>query len=263
MITTEEYISKIDRQDEASKKLVVEYNKALVEKYPFLLPRNRFSDEVIDDYDWLYTEMDSMPDGWRKAFGDQMLEEIKNELVKFNFLDKYRILQIKEKYGTLRWYDAGTPAPILSKDFREYVLPFGEPIPEYDHDAEFCISKNSDMDGVDISGLSIEKRFELLHKSKVEYRLYRIVKACNVPKIISKYEKMSEFVCIDCGKMDEPLYMSKGWINYVCKDCAERRLEKMKKYLVEDDCELDCLFYSPEQLKQMEEKRRLEEEIEE
>lgn len=263
MITTEEYLSIIDRQDDASKKLIIEYNKALVEKYPFLLPRNRFTDEVPDDYDWTYTEMDSMPNGWRKAFGDQMLREIKEELLKFNFLDEYRILQIKEKYGTLRWYDGGTPAPILSKDYREYVLPFGEPVPEYDHSAEFCVSKNLGLDEIDTSRLSMQERLERLHKSKVQHRLYRIVKSCNVYRIISKYEKMSEYACIDCGKMDESLYMSKSWINYVCKDCAERRLEKMKKYLVEDNCELGCMFYSPEQLKQMAEKRRLEEEIEE
>lgn len=263
MITTKEYISIVDRQDEASKKLIVEYNKDLIDKYPFLLPRNRFTDEVLDDYDWTYTEMESMPNGWRIAFGDQMLEEIKNELVKFDFLNEYRILEIKEKYGTLRWYDGGTPTSILSKDFRECILPFGEGVPEYDHNAEFCISKNLDMDGVDVSGLSIERRFELLHKSKVEHRLYRIVKDCNVPKIISKYEKLSEHVCIDCGKMDEPLYMSKGWIQFVCKDCAERRLEKIRKRFTDDDCGLEYLFYSPEQLKHMGEKRKLEEETEE
>ena len=56
-----------------------------------------------------YTELDDMPDGWRKAFGIQMCKEIKNELKKYNYLYKYRIMQIKEKFGTLRWYDNGSP----------------------------------------------------------------------------------------------------------------------------------------------------------
>ena len=54
-----------------------EYNKQLVKKYPFLLPRNRWTGKVPKEYDYSYTELDDMPDGWRKAFGEQMCEEIK------------------------------------------------------------------------------------------------------------------------------------------------------------------------------------------
>lgn len=59
-----------------------------------------------------YTELDDMPDGWRKAFGIKMCKEIKTELKKHNYLRKYRITQIKEKFGGLRWYDAGAPQSI-------------------------------------------------------------------------------------------------------------------------------------------------------
>ena len=55
------------------------------------------------------TELDSMPKGWRKAFGIQMCKEIKKELKQHHYLYKYRIMQIKEKFGTLRWYDNGSP----------------------------------------------------------------------------------------------------------------------------------------------------------
>ncbi len=100
-----------------------EYNKALCEKYPFLIPSNRWSGkrvteaadggywpgspEHVPDYDYEYTELDSMPDGWRIAFGEQLCAELKDALVKANYLDKYRITQIKEKFGALRWYDNG------------------------------------------------------------------------------------------------------------------------------------------------------------
>ena len=47
-----------------------------------------------------------MPDGWRKAFGEMMCEEIYNALVKCDGLDDYMILDIKEKFGMLRWTDA-------------------------------------------------------------------------------------------------------------------------------------------------------------
>ena len=88
---------------------IVEFNKSLLEKYPWLTPRNRWTDEIVEDYDYTYTELDTMPEGWRIAFGDRMVEEIDQELKKFNYVDNYRILEIKEKWGGLRWYDSGYP----------------------------------------------------------------------------------------------------------------------------------------------------------
>ena len=84
-------------------------NWILCGKYPFLIPRYEWNGEIIEEYDYISIYLDDMPDGWRKAFGKMMCEEIKQELVRCNYLNKYRILQIKEKYGELRWYDNGTP----------------------------------------------------------------------------------------------------------------------------------------------------------
>lgn len=58
-----------------------ESNQKLIERFPFLIPRNRWTGKVPEDYDYSYTELDSMPDGWRKAFGEQMCEDIRDELV--------------------------------------------------------------------------------------------------------------------------------------------------------------------------------------
>ena len=84
-------------------------NWILVNKYPFLMPkywnRNTMKYEVDEDYDYIFTELNEMPDGWRKAFGEMMCEEIYNALVECGGLDDYRIEQIKEKFGQLRWYD--------------------------------------------------------------------------------------------------------------------------------------------------------------
>ena len=100
-----------------------EENKNLCEKYPFLIPSNRFSGkriteaedggfwpgdpDAVPEYDWEYTELDSMPDGWRIAFGEQLCAELKEELDRAGYTDQYRIAQIKEKFGSLRWYDFG------------------------------------------------------------------------------------------------------------------------------------------------------------
>jgi hypothetical protein len=79
-------------------------NKKLCKQYPFLIPRNRWTDNISKEFDYSYTELDSMPYGWFKAFGMDMLAELKKALG-VN-IGAYRIIQIKEKYGTLRWYDA-------------------------------------------------------------------------------------------------------------------------------------------------------------
>lgn len=100
-----------------------EENKALCERYPFLIPWNCFSGmliteaqnggyylhvpDKIPEYDYEFTLLDSMPEGWQKAFGIQMCEEIRDALIEDGDLDTYRVVQIKEKYGGLRWYDTG------------------------------------------------------------------------------------------------------------------------------------------------------------
>lgn len=88
-------------------KLLRAYNKALIEKYPWLLPRNRWTDKVSEDYDYTYTELDDLPTGWRLAFGEDICKELQEELEKKDFAESYRILEIKEKYGGLCWYDNG------------------------------------------------------------------------------------------------------------------------------------------------------------
>lgn len=109
----QEYIEAYKEYDNTSDENLLEeiraYNKKLIESYPFLLPRNRFTGEVSEDYDYSCTELDDMPSGWRIAFGEQMCEEIANLLKKANYIDNYHIVQIKEKYGSLRWYDSGVP----------------------------------------------------------------------------------------------------------------------------------------------------------
>jgi len=93
----------------------IEYNKKLIEIYPFLLPRNRFTDKVDTKYDYSFTELDAMPVGWRKAFGITMCEELLEILKESNYVYDYRIVQIKEKYGQLRWYSNGVPRSISEK----------------------------------------------------------------------------------------------------------------------------------------------------
>ena len=95
----EEYLDLVRHTDE-NDRLIQKYNADLISEYTFIKPET-------DDYDYSYTEMDSMPEGWRIAFGDKFLKDIKEELVRCNCLDTYKILEIKEKYGALRCYGIG------------------------------------------------------------------------------------------------------------------------------------------------------------
>lgn len=92
-------------------------NFILVEKYPFLLERNRWTDKPIPDR-YYFTELDSLPDGWRKRFGTLLCKDLQKvfKQTKFhNFVRNYRISEVKEKYGQLRWYDNGVPEDIYEE----------------------------------------------------------------------------------------------------------------------------------------------------
>ena len=85
------------------------HNWLLCGKYPFLIPRYEWSGEILKDYDYTSTYLDDMPVGWKIAFGEMMCEEIKQELVRCNYLDEFRIIQAKEKFGQARIYTNGEP----------------------------------------------------------------------------------------------------------------------------------------------------------
>ena len=80
-------------------------NKKLYNWYKFVSWTDK---EILDRILFLpgHTELDAMPKGWRKAFGLSICRDIKAELKKHKgALRKYRITQIKEKFGGLEWYD--------------------------------------------------------------------------------------------------------------------------------------------------------------
>ena len=122
-------------------------------KYPFLKERHIWTGKFMG---YAYTEDDSIPNGWRIAFGKDLIKDIKKagkESRKrlHKHLSWKKLItweQIKEKYGTLRLYASATE--------------------------------------------------EIMH-------------------VLNKYEILSSFYCIDCGKISE--YVTKGWIEYYCKDC--------------------------------------------
>ena len=97
-------------------------NKRLCERYPFLIIRDWKTDKPMDCD---FTYLNDMPNGWRKAFGKQMCEEIRKVLIKGNYLYDYRVIQIKEKFGMLRWYDNGAPGSIC-RELQDIIYKYEE-----------------------------------------------------------------------------------------------------------------------------------------
>lgn len=105
-------LSNFKNENENKESLTREYNKKLVEAYPFLFPRNVWTEKIPDDYNYDYTWYDSIPKGWRMAFGLELINELRNACVASNFLNEFRILEIKEKYNELRIYCCEYTEPI-------------------------------------------------------------------------------------------------------------------------------------------------------
>lgn len=72
-------------------------NKELLLKYPFLKPTNKYVDFYVDkdvDYDYSFTMADLFFDGYLIAFGNDLFDEIKNELIKTNDLNNCLLIFI-------------------------------------------------------------------------------------------------------------------------------------------------------------------------
>ena len=98
-ISLEEYLSLISNSnlDKESIEKIVSYNKSLIRKYQFL---------KLNNNDYMSTWADMLPTGWRLKFGESLFNELKETIKKYK-LNKYEIVDIKEKFGTLRWYSFG------------------------------------------------------------------------------------------------------------------------------------------------------------
>lgn len=119
-------------------------NAVLCMRYPFLVPRSRWTgkvnwygemdDALVNDAKhpvggrrpaFGTTELDAMPIGWIARFGLELCEDLKAVLLaseEHDPLGRYRIDQVKEKYGTLRWYSGGAPEDVWDEELKLIAL---------------------------------------------------------------------------------------------------------------------------------------------
>lgn len=94
-----------------------EQNKKLIEIYPYLLPRNLWTDKVPENYDYSYIRGHyELPEGWLRLFF-LYCKAIRPILVADNYLEGFRFSQVKEKYGSMRLYNFGYPRGMENLEF--------------------------------------------------------------------------------------------------------------------------------------------------
>ena len=116
--------------------------------------RNR---ELIEEYPWLnigyeqLTLLDALPRGWSGLILD-MCKEIKGELVKYDLVSKYQVVEAKEKWYELRWYDGladFSPMPSAITDIvckyemrsKEVCMMCGAPKPKDQMLCDICMEQ--------------------------------------------------------------------------------------------------------------------------
>lgn len=94
--------------------------QSLIDYFPFLYPRNVWTDKKVEDYeyDWCLG-VDELPEGWVRLFL-LYCKHMRQELLLHDYLDKFRFSQIKEKYGEMRLYNNGVPRDSKCSDL-EYT----------------------------------------------------------------------------------------------------------------------------------------------
>lgn len=106
----------MNKKQRKRKKALQLKNKKLVKKYPWLMPRNDWTDKPPKNYDYTWIQW-GWYKGWDKAFGDIFMEELGAAIEKAGQKNTFRIYDWKEKFGELRLYcnDSGEISNIISK----------------------------------------------------------------------------------------------------------------------------------------------------
>jgi hypothetical protein len=84
-------------------------------QYPWLKGSSQYVGEDNDGFDLL----DCLPDGWVKAFGKLLCEDLDREIKRAGLEKEFQLLDMKEKYGTIRIYCSPT-TPAIRNIIRTY-----------------------------------------------------------------------------------------------------------------------------------------------
>lgn len=109
--------------------------REICEEFPFLIPKR--NGKIVPDYDYTYLWLE-IPAGWYNLFL-QMCGDIKPVLEKYDMLDNFEFVQVKEKYNELRCYHNLDYQNTLACKEIEHI------ISNYEYMAQFVCTRCGDI----------------------------------------------------------------------------------------------------------------------
>lgn len=184
-------------------------NKELCKRYPFLIPRNVWDDKIIWERHrsvkkYSYTLAEDFPKGWWKAFGLMMCEELREELLKYHYLDKFRFVQIKEKFGGLRAYTGSVPRDSKVHDIIEKYSILSENI---------CISCGKPDVPMTNDGWYSPLCYDCFRKGHIKYRRRIAMLRGENYEPLTEDEIRSRYEDIVCDE-DPRMADTRSWISF-------------------------------------------------
>lgn len=89
-----------------------DHKRWLLMEYPWLAMKRSEAINYLDiEDDDVFTFIDCAPRGWAKLCED-LCAELKPLLERVGYVNEYKLCQVKEKFGGLRWYHSGIPVAI-------------------------------------------------------------------------------------------------------------------------------------------------------
>lgn len=197
-------------------------NKELCHRYPFLIPRSAWTDKITWDEKWdghkqkaySHTLVSEFSKGWWKAFGLMLCEDLRQELLKWNYLNEFRFVQIKEKFGEIRCYFNSIPLGCK----------VGEIINDYSHLSEnicyFCSKPDVPMTN---TGWYLPICWDCFLKGEIKKNKYR-KQPMSLEEIQNYYEecKCGDGIMSDSRKVIRYHNGGSEEITYDLRDKAEK-----------------------------------------
>lgn len=87
---------------------IVKANIKLITKFPFLLPYDLIKSRTLRKYDFSYTLLDKLPDGWRNSFGTELCTKLVETLlsIRSDSIYDYKIISFRLHDGSLQIIDS-------------------------------------------------------------------------------------------------------------------------------------------------------------
>jgi hypothetical protein len=200
-------------------------------KYPFLYPRNRFTNlhynnwKIIEFKDKLYKNYHKCK--FQNSLNPAQFEKYKRDV--FDKTDKWYIYN-GENTRLIEWWTNWWSMPLyyIVKFFHNYILQIFHCLPTYTEWDAVEKGWNKAFGKQYLNDLKKQlKKDKMLYSWRIMdikekfgcLNLYYNYGSEELYSLISVYENLSWNTCINCGK--PATHNSKGWIRPYCADCAK------------------------------------------